>query len=269
MQNNHLPDDHDDMPKLDIRQENTFKKLKMSLENGAVFPESMSENLPPEVEAAFLDSLQNFTHAFDNSKRITIFEKIGKPHFVPENVLNDNELHQEIESVVELLHDHGIQFEVLVENEYDNRDIYKFLTQELPLKEIDDLQIPGMMLCFTYEDFYPNHRYDLIQNTTDFAEQLLNLKQNYYEDEIYENQGVLDLIREFRSQFLRLKFIDFQLLNTLITPEKGTVDFMLSFKSTDILNQKQEETRVGQLGFTFDDGFWQISSFRLPPESKL
>ena len=38
---------------------------------------------------------------------------------------------------------------------------YRFITEELFEHEMDDVHVKGMFTHFTYEEFHPNHDYDL------------------------------------------------------------------------------------------------------------
>src|SRR5690606_22942096 len=43
----------------------------------------------------------------------------------------------------------------------DDMVIYRFITEELVEHQMDDMRIPGMTLHYAYEEFHPNHDYDL------------------------------------------------------------------------------------------------------------
>ena len=45
----------DELPKLNIEEENEFKKLKLSIEHGPSYFGKGNSNLPPEIEVQFLD----------------------------------------------------------------------------------------------------------------------------------------------------------------------------------------------------------------------
>ena len=86
---NSANDNEDEMPKLDLRQENEFKKMKMTLESGAVFPENFNKEMPPEIESQFLDFIiiQNIfwnkiwlSNFIKNHNFLCVFDYIFKMH---------------------------------------------------------------------------------------------------------------------------------------------------------------------------------------------
>ena len=267
MQNNQLPDDDQDMPKLDIRQENEFKKLKMSLEHGAVFPAELSQNLPPEIEGAFLDSIINFEKAFRNSKKISIFEKIRKPHFVPENVLNDAEIDIEIQKVHDLLSKYGIEFGVLAADDYGNREIYKFLTEEFINEEVEAIQLRGFISFFNYEDFRPNHRYSIAESTRDFIDEFMDIDSKTYEDHDFENEACKIKIDAFRNKFQRLDLVNLEITDLLFDDKTAKTTFDITFKGYLNQQQKLHFSGVGSITFNYEYGFWYTDTVTLPFES--
>ena len=267
MQNDQLPDDDQEMPKLDIRQENEFKKMKMSLEHGAVFPTELSQNLPPEIESAFLDSIINFEKAFRDSKKITIFDKLGKPHFVPENVLNDDEIDIEIDKVQDLLGKNNIRFDVLAEDEYSNREIYKFLTEDFINEEVEEIQLKGMISFFNYEDYRPNHRYSITESTRDFIDEFMHIDSKTYEDHDFENEDSKKKIDAFRNKFQRLDLINLEITDLIFDDKTAKTTFDISFEGYPNPQQKFNFSGIGSITFKFEYGFWYTDTVDLPFDS--
>lgn len=168
-----------ELPKLNTKEENEFKKLKLSIEHGTTFFGKSNSNLPPEIECQFLDYISNFENAFQNAKQITVYEKIGKPEFKPEGTLSDEEITVELERIEEIMHQNNIRLDVLCDYENEDRLIYAFITEELFLSKIDEMNVPGMMSHFTYEEFHQNHKYDLEQATEDFLKMFLDKKSKF------------------------------------------------------------------------------------------
>ena len=267
MQNDQLPDDDQEMPKLDIRQENEFKKMKISLEHGAVFPTELSKNLPPEIEGAFLDSIINFEKAFKNAKKISVFEKIGKPHFVPENVLNDAEIDIEIQKVHNLLNKNDIELGMLAKDDYCNRKIYKFLTEEFINEEIEALQLQGFVSVFNYEDFRPNHRYSIAESTRDFIDEFINIDSKTYEDHDFENEECKIKVDAFRNKFQRLDLINLEITDLVFDEKTAKTTFDITFEGYQNQQQKLHFSGVGSITFNYQYGFWYTDTVILPFES--
>lgn len=147
----------------DIRLENDFIKLKMMAEMGAVFCGS-NEQVPPEIERQFLENVL----AFEQSKPelVTVYDHIGRPSFFNEIDLDDETLAQELERLNLVLENNGIELSVLAQ--YDPRTLYRFITNELFQQETQKVNIPGMRHVFVYEEFHPNHEYDIQGRTMEF-----------------------------------------------------------------------------------------------------
>ena len=54
-----------------------------------------------------------------------------------------------------ILNKNSIQLDTICDVE--EREIYRFVTEELFSHKMDNMRIPGMMACFIYEEFHPNH----------------------------------------------------------------------------------------------------------------
>lgn len=137
--------------------DNGLKRNALMEKYGAVFGGESS--LDPELEAQWLDYLEAFESRYENAARITLFKLVGEPTFKPLNELTDEEFPKELDRLYQLLIEHEISFDTLAD--VDDREIYRFIIEELFYEEMDDLQIPGLMSCFIYEDFHPNATLDI------------------------------------------------------------------------------------------------------------
>src|SRR5204862_7356956 len=57
------------------------------------------------------------------------------------------------------LNEHGVELSAC-SPKVTARKLYRFALEELFQCEIDDVNIPGMMRGFIYDEFYPDHEYD-------------------------------------------------------------------------------------------------------------
>src|SRR5687767_3048589 len=105
-----------------LRIENELLKLKMQAERGAFFGGNMDE-LPPEVEAEFLNNLQTFEDSFDKANQITIYKCIDRPTYKKMDELHPEEGEDKIRRIIELLHTKNIILEVF--SQYELSVIYK------------------------------------------------------------------------------------------------------------------------------------------------
>ena len=145
-------------PEENLRIENEILKLKMQAERNAVFGGNMEE-LSPEVEAAFLKNVQLFEESFDKAEPVTIYECIGQPTFKKMDELTGEEVKEELIKIMELLHAKNIILNV--QGQYELSTIYTFITEELVQQQIREVDFPGYLHNFMYEEFHPNPAIDI------------------------------------------------------------------------------------------------------------
>lgn len=161
-----LPDQFSKDPEENLRIENEILKLKMEAETGARF--GTANDLPPEIENEFLQNVQRFEDAWRTAGTRKIYDRIGRPVYRPADDLADTEIQAAIDGLMEVMEGHGIQLDVL--GSYEPRVIYRFITEELFEHETMDMQLPGWVTNFIYEEFHPNHLMDIEQRAKDFLD---------------------------------------------------------------------------------------------------
>ncbi|TAD86687.1 MAG: hypothetical protein EAY75_07485 [Bacteroidetes bacterium] len=144
----------------DLEAENTFLKMKMMLENGAQFGTMDGASLPPDLENAFLKNIMAFEQQFQQQKTTTVFAKIGKPtRFKPIAELRPDEIEAAWRELDAHMQDHGVQLSAISPN-VSTAELYRFTIEELFEHDMDDMDVPGMTSHFTYDEFYPDYKYD-------------------------------------------------------------------------------------------------------------
>ena len=254
----------DEIDNLSIEDEIKFKKLKLEIENDAVFGNG-DKNLPPEIENQFLDYVQNFESQYENAKQITVFEKIGSPVFNNANELNPEELEIELEKIEELLHQHNMVLDVHCDYENEVLLIYNFITTELFQHEIDDMHLPGMTTHFTYEEFHPNHKDDIGRYSAEFWQDFLKNDNDFFmENTIKGMDNETELLSfknsfsEFEFQSYSIKKIEFSLEN-----EIALAELELEFNAKIDNHKKIEFKGISKLDFKFEYGYWYVKSATL------
>jgi hypothetical protein len=159
-----------DDPEEQLRIENDLLRLKLQAETGADLHQL--EDVPPEVEHAFLNNILAFERQLDSVEEISIFKILGEPaDFRNESELDDEEVEAELERLTELMSENRI--EVDYGTEYPARLKYKFITEELFLHETQRFDIPDMVNHYIYEEFHPNHKLTIEGIAEDFLEMWL------------------------------------------------------------------------------------------------
>jgi hypothetical protein len=257
--------DSDEMPKLSTIQNNAFIKMKLSLENGAIFGGNM-EHLHPEIEAQFLDSILKFEENHKNVKQISVFERIGKPDLKKASeIIDEKEIGVELAALVKRLYKNNIGFEVLYEYDDEARLLYTFITEELFNVEIDDFEIKGMKTHFTYEEFHPNHKCDLESETYGFVKLFLDKKSKLYKKHHSKDAENHEVLNDFRNLFKKFKLKTFLIREVFFDEENAKTTFEIDFwgKVKGSTN-KIKYSGLGMMTFEFIFGYWHVKMVDLP-----
>lgn len=115
--------------------------------------------IPLVVENEFLKQMSLFEKQMRDAKETTIYQLLGAPKFKPTSSLKGERLSIEIIRVLKLLFKHQITVDFLAE--YEPELVYHFLTDELMEKKIPNMNIPGFVTHFIYEEFHPNHEHEV------------------------------------------------------------------------------------------------------------
>ena len=133
---------------------------------GAVFSPP-DNSLPPEVERAWLDSIERFEQAVGNSRPTTVREFIGNPPLRPLGEIPPDELREAVDWVMELLAANDIV--VQIGEHVSLAETYRFLSEELMAAETDDIRVEGLSTLFLYDDFHPDDRAEAERTAREFC----------------------------------------------------------------------------------------------------
>jgi hypothetical protein len=144
-----------------LKAENEFLKMKLMLEQGAQFGKMETDSeLSPDMENEFLNYIMEFEKQSENPTYIKVFDKIERPtNFKPSALIPDETIEQAWQNLSDYLNQHQINLDVCSPN-ISSRELYRFTVEELFEHEMSDMNIPGAMHCFIYDEFYPDHIYD-------------------------------------------------------------------------------------------------------------
>lgn len=152
----------------ELRAENNVLKLKLQTEYGMRLDDTSA--LSPSMENQWLKSVYAFEQQFKDAKRTKLYDFIGRPAFTKADALTPAQITTELQRLNSVMEQNGVQLDCICQ--YDDTTIYRFLTEELFNQEMDDMRIPGMVCHFTYEEFHPNHDYDVRRNASEFLRAL-------------------------------------------------------------------------------------------------
>jgi len=203
-----------------LKAENEFMKMKLMLEKDTSFALGDSVELPAETENEFLKNVIEFEKQFEEHKTIKVFDKIGRPtHFRPADEIPDEEIDKAWDNLSDHLDKYGISLDACSPN-ISKRELYRFTLEELFAYEMKDMNIPGMIHGFIYDEFHPDPVYDnsrmVEQNLFGdiFRKEELFYESNYekgnfiFNGKLYENrESFIEMINGFKSLFDKIGLI--------------------------------------------------------------
>lgn len=254
-----------------LRAENEEKKKKIEAEFGAEYWGKPEDNkLPPEIESQFLDHIMAFENAWKDAKQITLYEFLGKPTYRKLEELKEEEIHDELNLLYELMEEHQIGLDTICE--VSEQELYRFITEELLFQEKDDMQIPGMITHYTYEEFHPNHAYDIENHSASFMRSYLEKENDYYTTFLSGEASKKSWHMHFREAFssFELKKFDITDLKYDLENNNGQVEFECEFIAVvDGSGEKLWFNGNGTFQVVYQWDFWCVNSVEFPTNNKL
>jgi hypothetical protein len=247
-----------------LRRENELAKLKLHAEFGMQLNET--GNLNPAIENIWLNNILEFERAMAEKKQVTIHEFLDKPVLKSIHEISENELEEQLEFVMERLRIKNIVVESL--DGVDDKEFYRFITEELMKEEICVNLPKNMITCFIYEEFYPNSEADIRRHTKDFMDTAMNKDSDYYttflasaDDEVKEIriEKMKRRLTLFRDAFDDIRLDEYEITEIDIKDTLATVIF--NYKIS-VLPPGSERFEVisgsGKFEMTNKYEFWSI-----------
>jgi len=268
-----------DDPEEQLRIENELLRLQLQAETGADIHEL--EDVPPEVENAFLNNILAFERQLDSLEEVSIYQLIGAPEdFRPAEELDDATLEKELERLVALLGEHHIEVDYGMD--YPARTKYKFITEELFQHETQKFDIPDLVNHFIYEEFHPNHDLAIRGIAEEFLDMWLNreIDEDSYifgkefissDNTIYGRTAVLNRIRHVFDAYLsfgegsyELSHISYDEMNDGSLKGLGFADGRIRYKATLESKEVVQIDAPFKLYLTFVNGYWELINIEMP-----
>jgi hypothetical protein len=256
-----------------LEANNLLKKIKLQNEFGMQMNET---SLPPEAESEWLDYIISFEEQHKNAQNTTIYSFIGEPGFKPIAELPEEEIEPELERLMEVMYKNQIALDSI--SEVAPEVMYKFITEEFFKEEISDIRVEGMMHCFSYEDYHPNHEYDLRRYTEEFLSSLLSNQREYITSELYnqisknngqmiDNEEVEKILLAFKDAHSEFKINDLQVMDIQYSLEDSQAHtiFELDYEAISVFSGELVRYQgIGRFDSIYDFGFWYIHKIHLP-----
>jgi hypothetical protein len=161
-----MNEEEEERDKLSI--ENEIMKIKLQMQFGDDFMMKTNGSLPPEIENQFLKQIMAFEANHDEDvEEVTVFERIGSPDFKKIEDLKPTEVSKELIRLNEVMESKGITLNIC-DGPYEDAIIYKFITEELFLENVEKEIVENSMCNFIYEEFYLNDKAEITKKTVEF-----------------------------------------------------------------------------------------------------
>jgi len=253
------------------RFENELKKLKLTAERGAKFFSGDNESLPPSVESDFINNIMLFEEAADKKEVKKVRDILGNPTVSKPDDLNGQEVSEALKAIYDLLNENGISLSIL----YDvpESEIYRFIVEELFEHEMAVINVPGMVSCFTYEEFHPNDKEDLKNSAEDFIKMLFEKSFEFmdgmlsskidYQNKLIPSEAYISLLSA-QMQETNLKLNEFSISSVEINNDVANVKCQLHYEvNLDRESQTNHKTEAC-LSFVHEWGYWYLQKVEIP-----
>lgn len=269
----HLPQPYD--PDENKQMENELLQLKLKAELG--IDAHISANTPPSIKNLFLKNILAFESGLAQAREIRIFELIGEPKFVPEFKLNDISIEKALKRLMDLINRKQIALDFL--GSYDCRTKYKFITEELFEEKVMDVQLPGMIMHFIYEEFHPNHKLDIENKAAKFINSWLSqeIEQLSFSltdalvlpnRRVWKKEKLLGTFSNIFDSYPQFKNDKFKIENIQIDLKEDTgfgyAEGLMKYNALTENNEVIEFKGPFKLYFTLEYGWWSIYYFVIP-----
>jgi hypothetical protein len=247
-----------------LRFENELLKVKIMAQFGPTHI-YFNKDFPPDVENEFLKSILAVEEDEAQFEEIPIYDFIGRPDFIKETDLSDEELEIELDRVSDLLSDKNIIYDSIFE--VDDRDMYKFLTEDLFQHPIINNFVEGWGSHYYYETFHPNHENDTGELCEDFIDAFFanDFHEKINEFPTYVIRNYDDLM-EFHDLFCGFRNVGTELISCEgVVPDHCFRKVKVSFDAYTSPDTKPI-FYTGEAAFEleYSDETWIIVSVMLP-----
>lgn len=237
----------------DKKIDNGLKKKKLEKEYGAKF---ISEsNLSPEIESEWLNNIEQFEQQYSKQETIKVWDYVGKPAFIAIGEIEFAKIPNELERLVKIMFEHSVLLNVL--SNVEDKELYRFITEELFEHEMDNIRVKGMTTNFIYEEFHPNAELD-IRNACDYffrmtlskmkniggeGYDLLYIDTNHYVDSMgnsVDKKHVQNSINNFLDSFDYFEIFSNEIESIVINEAQTDAQLTLNLHYTGCFNDSPE-----------------------------
>jgi len=260
-------------PEDELKAENELLKLKLELEQGMQHSDTTA--LSPEAETQWLNYIYNYEKMYKDAGTVKIYDFIGRPGFKIMDTLDAGQMSKELEKLFAVMEEKGICIDFAVA--YDEAVIYRFITEEFFNHEMENISLEGMTHHFSYEEFHPNHDYDLRRYAEEFIENVIEKEWSRkfntatlcdeisFQNKRLGSDEISTIIETFQQAHSELKLNSFETGRVDFNEEEGNATVQATVEYETILSgEKRGYSGECIIQFSYQWGYWYISGFQLP-----
>lgn len=258
------------MDKSDLSFDNELRKLKLIAEKGAFFSDEF--NIPPDMEKEFLDRMELFERQYEKRDLISVYEFIGKPEF--RKNIPEEEVQNELERLLDYMAQNHISLTCL--EDVSCQELYRFITEELFENKVDNVKMDGMCYCFTYEDFHPNHAYDIKRYTSELIDIIFKGDSEgikYITSATFKaisgkpvtESQLIYIIECFQKYYSQLTVHELSISEPQINDRYAIQEIVIEWEGKCVSTERLEKhAGRGVINFIQEFDFWYICGINLP-----
>ncbi|MBL0340870.1 MAG: hypothetical protein IPP71_08060 [Bacteroidetes bacterium] len=243
-----------------LRFENEFLQAKIAAEYGGM--NGGNENTPPEILNAFLKNIIEFEESMKDAKEVLLYDYIGRPEFKKEEELTNEQVKVELELMNDILFVHNIAYDNI--HPAEDRQLYKFVTEELFQQTISDRPISGMTTNFIYEEFHPYHVADTYERCEEFIKMFFS---DTFKEKIQScfPKSIKNLAElcNFHNAFEEFRNVNYKFSDAVVEPDQCVRKATISFDAVTSVGTKPihfSGEAVFELEYKYD--WWSVNSAR-------
>lgn len=259
-----------------------LKKKKLQEKFGMTFS-GTREDLSHEMEEEWLNYIEKFEEQWEKHETISVWEYIRKPICKSVSELSEKEIPTELDALLELMQNNGVSLSAL--GEVEDKELYRFITEELFPYEMDNMRVAGMQSCFTYEDFHPNatldieHAFEYLltstfrksSNVSGTGYDLLYIDTDNYLDSDnnrIEKETIEKQITDFLNSFDYFKIVSNEITSITINEQKTDAELLFQIHYKGCFDNNPESIDYKGLGTLklkpSEYGGWSIYHINMP-----
>lgn len=218
----------------ELQAENEFLKLKLMAEFGGDF--GTEEGIPPQIENAFLKQIQSFHKHHGNAETTTVYKFIGEPEYNHVHDMSERQIKAALRKLQKQMKKHGVELDVLAPT--PDREIYRFITEELFKHQIEGLRMKGWTTRFIYEEFHPNAEFDVKTVVHNALMSMFDAQapfmHDYFAEEMKDHLGLStdaeelhQKVEEFKTQYNDVLLVSYDYIKMEVDKEASTAYVVL------------------------------------------